>query len=76
MFRYLVLVATLVSVPAIAFAQSDRDRGDKACRGDVQRLCKSVIDQGDLTILACLQTNQSRLSGNCRKFLQEVGQLN
>ena len=76
MFRYLVLVATLVSVPAIAVAQSERDRGDKACRADVQRMCKGVIEQGDMAILACLQTNERRLSGNCRKFLQEVGQLN
>jgi hypothetical protein len=76
MFRYLVLTATLVSVPAIAVAQGDRERGDKACRGDVQRLCRSVLDQGDMAILACLQTNRSRLSGTCTKFLQQVGQLN
>jgi hypothetical protein len=76
MLRYLLLTTTLVSVPVIASAQGDRERGDKACRGDVQRLCRSVIEQGDMAILACLQTNRNRLSGNCRGFLQQVGQLN
>jgi Cysteine rich repeat len=76
MVRYLVLTAMFMSAPAVAMAQSDRERGDKACRGDVQRLCKSVVEQGDMAILACLQTNRSRLSGTCTKFLQEVGQLN
>jgi hypothetical protein len=75
MIRYLVLTATLVSMPAVAMAQSDRERGDKACRGDVQRHCRSVIEQGDFAILACLQANRSRISGTCTRFLQSVGQL-
>jgi hypothetical protein len=73
--RYLVLAAMLVSAPSVAMAQSDRERGDKACRGDVQRHCRSVIEQGDMAILACLQTNRTRLSGTCVRFLQSVGQL-
>jgi hypothetical protein len=75
MIRCLVLAAILISVPAVAMAQSDRERGDKACRGDVQRHCKSVIEQGDMAVLACLQTNRNRLSGTCTRFLQSVGQL-
>jgi hypothetical protein len=75
MLRF-VVTAMLVVWSATGFAQSDRERGDKACRGDVQRLCKSVIEQGDLSVLACLQNNQKRLGGTCRKFLQEMGQLN
>jgi hypothetical protein len=76
MTRYFFLIATLASVPTIAIAQDVRERGDKACRGDVQRLCKRVLDQGDMAVLSCLQTNRSKLSGTCTKFLQEVGQLN
>ena len=76
MIRYLVLTAVLMSAPAASMAQNERERGDKACRGDVQRLCRGVIEQGDMAILACLQTNRSRLSGTCTKFLQQVGQLN
>ena len=76
MLRNLLLAAALTLIPALAVAQSDRERGDKACRVDVRRLCKSVLDHGDLTILNCLQTNRTKLSGTCTKFLQEVGQLN
>jgi len=76
MMRYLLLIATLTSVSSMAVAQDVRERGDKACRGDVQRHCKAVVGQGDMAVLSCLQTNRSRLSGTCTKFLQEVGQLN
>jgi len=75
MIRCLVLAAILISAPVVAMAQSDRERGDKACRGDVQRHCRSVVEQGDMAILACLQTNRNRLSGTCTRFLQSVGQL-
>jgi hypothetical protein len=76
MIRHLFLIAALTSIPAIATAQDVRERGDRACRGDVQRHCKSVVGQGDMAILSCLQTNRSKLSGTCTKFLREVGQLN
>ena len=75
MLQNIVLVAMLMSVPTIALAQNERERGDKACRGDVQRLCKNVIDQGDMAVLSCLQANRTKLSVNCTKFLKEVGQL-
>lgn len=75
MLRKLMLVAGLVLVPVVAIAQSDRERGDKACRGDVQRLCKAVIDQGDFAVLNCLQTHRTKLGGTCTRFLKDVGQL-
>ena len=63
-------------MPTPGYAQDDaRKRGDQACRGDATRLCRKVLDQGDMAILACFQQNQTRLSGPCRKFLQEQGQL-
>jgi hypothetical protein len=76
MIRYLVLAAMLISMPVVAMAQNERERGDKACRGDVQRHCRSAIEQGDMAVLACLQANRARLSGTCTKFLRDVGQLN
>jgi len=75
MLQIIVLIAMLMSVPTITLAQNERERGDKACRGDVQRLCKSVVEQGDMAVLSCLQSNRTKLSGNCTKFLKEVGQL-
>jgi hypothetical protein len=75
MLQIIVLIAMLMSVSTITLAQNERERGDKACRGDVQRLCKSVVEQGDMAVLSCLQSNRTKLSGNCTKFLKEVGQL-
>ena len=75
MLRKFILAITLISIPVVATAQNDRERGDKACRGDVRRLCKAVIDQGDLAVLNCLQTNRTKLNGTCTRFLKEVGQL-
>ena len=72
----LVLLAT-TAVSAPSYAQDElRAKGDRACSGDARRLCKSVLGQGDMVVLLCFQENKSRLSGPCRKFLIEVGQLN
>jgi hypothetical protein len=46
----------------------------KACTRDVQRHCRSVIDQGDLTILACLKQNREKLSASCADVLKSHGQ--
>jgi hypothetical protein len=70
-----VLLAT-AAVSAPSYAQDEmRAKGDRACSGDARRLCKSVLGQGDMVVLSCFQENKSRLSGSCRKFLIEVGQL-
>ena len=43
----------------------------KACNRDVQKLCRPVIDQGDFTILACLQENRPKLSAACAQVLKD-----
>ncbi len=53
-----------------------RKRGQVACGGDVDRLCKDLQPQGDMIVLQCLQKAKAELSGTCTKFLTEVGQLN
>jgi hypothetical protein len=40
----------------------------------VQRFCRKLMDQGDLTILACLQENRPKLSSACRDVLVSHGQ--
>ena len=58
-------------------AQDDmRKRGDRACKASSNRLCSKFFGQGDMMILGCLQQNKVRLTGSCRKFLTEIGQLN
>jgi hypothetical protein len=46
----------------------------KACARDVQRFCRPVIDQGDFTILACLQQNRPQLTPACDQVLKNHGQ--
>jgi len=76
--RTSALIVTLfaVMIPTLCQAQDDvRQRGDRACKADVNRLCKAVLQQGDMGILACLQENAKRLSRPCSSFLREIGQL-
>ncbi len=76
--RNIVVILALfaVTIPTLCQAQDDvRQRGDRACKGDVNRLCKAVLQQGDMGILACLQENAKKLSRPCSSFLREIGQL-
>jgi hypothetical protein len=66
----------LLYVPASmsALAHSGTDQEEKACTRDVQRFCRKLMDQGDLTILACLKENRAKLSPACRYVLVSHGQ--
>ena len=74
------LALFLLSIPlSSAFAQQQQQRSgtpeeQKACSRDVQRFCRPVIDQGDFTILACLQQNRSKISPSCEQVLKNHGQ--
>ncbi|MDB5579465.1 MAG: hypothetical protein JWR80_4641 [Bradyrhizobium sp.] len=67
-----------VSVPAVAIAQQQQRSGtaeeQAACSRDVQRHCRAVIDQGDFTILACLQQNRPKITKACDAVLKSHGQ--
>lgn len=74
-FLALLLLSISVSTGAIAQQQrSGTPDEQKACSRDVQRHCRQVIDQGDLTILACLQQNRPKLSQACDQVLKNHGQ--
>jgi hypothetical protein len=77
MRRSAVILAFLATMaPTLCRAQDDvRERGDRACKSDVNRLCKAVLQQGDMGILACLQQNAKKLSRPCGSFLKDIGQL-
>jgi hypothetical protein len=79
MMRKILLVCTLLSISAStgAFAQQQRSgtpEEQKACARDVQRFCRPVIDQGDFTVLACLQQNRTKLTAACAQVLTNHGQ--
>ena len=66
-----------VSVPAAGIAQQQRGgtaEEQAACSRDVQRFCRPVIDQGDFTILACLQQNRPKITRACDQVLKNNGQ--
>ena len=73
----LVLLSLSVSTAAIADSQPQRSgtpQEQAACSRDVQRFCRPVIDQGDFTILACLQEHRPKLTVACNTVLKDHGQ--
>jgi cysteine rich repeat protein len=78
--RKILLALFVLSIPlsSDAFAQQQQRSGtpeeQKACARDVQRHCRAVIDQGDFTILACLQQNRPKISVPCDLVLKSHGQ--
>jgi hypothetical protein len=71
---FLALILLSVPVSTGAVAHSGTDQEEKACARDVQRLCRKLMDQGDLTILGCLKENRPKLSPACRGVLVSHGQ--
>ncbi|CAN7169215.1 hypothetical protein LJR220_000232 [Bradyrhizobium sp. LjRoot220] len=74
LFLALSLLSIAVSSDAFAQQRSGTPDEQKACARDVQRLCRAVIDQGDFTILACLQQNRPKISPACNQVLKNHGQ--
>lgn len=75
----LILLSLAVSTGAIAEAplqpqRSGTPQEQAACSRDVQRFCRPVIDQGDFTILACLQEHRPKLTVACNLVLKNHGQ--
>jgi hypothetical protein len=73
-FLALILLSLSVSTGAVAEERSGTPDEQKACARDVQRYCRPVIDQGDFTILACLQQNRPKLTLACNQVLKDHGQ--
>jgi hypothetical protein len=76
----LALALLSLSISTGAFAQqiapqrSGSPEEQKACARDVQRHCRPVMDQGDFTVLACLQQNRPKISPACDAVLKTHGQ--
>jgi Cysteine rich repeat len=80
--RKILLALTLLSlsvltgaIPTEAMAQGrGTDAEQKACTRDAQKHCRTVLDQGDLVVLSCLQQNRSKISPACDAVLKSHGQ--
>lgn len=73
-FARMLIVSVAIFGAGAALAQ-DRAQSESACGRDASRVCKKVINDGDMAILNCLKENRSRLRAACVKHLQEHGQL-
>jgi hypothetical protein len=78
--RKFFLVVTLLSLSAStgAIAQQQQRSGtpeeQRACARDVQKFCRAVMNENDLTVLACLQQNRPKLNSACNQVLVSHGQ--
>jgi hypothetical protein len=68
-----LFVFASVIFPEAASAQATQREHD-ACTRDVVRHCRSVMNDGDQVVLACLKEHRSRISRGCAKILVEHGQ--
>ena len=74
---FLALILLSLSGFTGAIAQQQRSgtpEEQAACSRVVQRYCRPVIDQGDFTILACLQQHRPKLTAACNQVLKNHGQ--
>ena len=78
-FLVVFLLSLSASTGALAEPTPPQQRSgtpeeQKACAHDVQKFCRSVMDQSDLTVLACLQQVRPKLTMACNKVLVDHGQ--
>ena len=68
-----VLIAPLMVLASMTQVAAQQ-QGHDACARDVARHCRSVMNDGDQAVLACLKQNRARISKGCDKVLVEHGQ--
>jgi Cysteine rich repeat len=73
-FFALCLLSISVSTSAMAQQRSGTPEEQKACTHDVEHFCRSVMDQGDFTVLACLKEHREKISSACDQVLKNHGQ--
>jgi len=73
-FFALCVLSMSVSTSAMAQQRSGTPEEQKACTRDVERFCRSVMDQGDFTVLACLKDHRQKISKGCDSVLKNHGQ--
>jgi len=75
---FFVAALLSLSVTAGAMAQQQQHGGtpeeQKACAHDVQKYCRTVMNDSDLVVLGCLQQNREKLTKSCDKVLKDHGQ--
>ncbi len=75
MSKLFAATAALTLLFVVHAQAQERQKEQDACGRDGTRLCKAVINDGDMAVLACLKQNRAKLRPVCVKFLQDKGQL-
>ena len=77
MVRTTVLALALMGLglQTAALAQAPTDTEKRACRHDVTRHCRAVMNQGDQRVGQCLVVNAASISRACQQVLRAHGQL-
>jgi hypothetical protein len=75
MFLARMLIVSTALLAAGSAGAQDRAQSESACGRDASRVCKKVMNDGDMAILGCLKENRTRLRPACVKHLQDNGQL-
>lgn len=75
MTRLFAATAALTLLVAVGAQAQERQQEQDACGRDASRLCKAVLNNGDMAVLACLKDNRTKLRPACTKMLQDKGQL-
>ena len=73
------LVAALLSLLVSGGATAEQPHSgtaeeQKACARDVQKFCRTAMNESDITVLNCLQQNRARLTKSCDQVLTNHGQ--
>jgi hypothetical protein len=71
---FAVLFISAGGALAQGLAQRGTPQDEKACRSDVSRHCRRVMQEGDMVILQCLKEHRRQLSRACRQVLEQNGQ--
>jgi len=79
--RPAVIAVVLIAIATFEFAATPSTLAQslshwpRQCRGDINRMCRTVAKDEDKTILTCLQENETKVSQGCRKLLQTYGHV-
>ncbi|WP_412773722.1 hypothetical protein [Nitrobacter sp.] len=73
-FAAVLSLVPLLVTTAVASAQTAAEKHHSDCARDVARYCRSKMNDGDATVLACLKEHRARLSKRCARTLTEHGQ--
>jgi hypothetical protein len=74
MFRTTILAFALIAgVSAGALAQSGSPEERAACRHDVTKFCRHLMQSGEDQVSFCLQANRAALSKRCSEAFARHG---